>query len=65
MVVKVLKSFNDRLTRETRTIGSFIEVDDERGGELVEKGFAAEYIPAPRKKSKGSSSKADKTPDIN
>ncbi len=64
MVVKILKSFNDRLTGEIRIIGSFIEVDDERGSELVEKGFATEYIPAPRKKSRGSSAKSNKAAEI-
>lgn len=64
MVVKILKSFSDRLTKEIRTIGSFIEVDDERGSELVEKGYAAEYIPASRKKSRGSAAKSNKAAEI-
>lgn len=49
MVVRAITKYRDKFTKEIFVEGSFREVSDERGKELIDKGFVVEYVFSPPK----------------
>ncbi|MDE6956823.1 MAG: hypothetical protein K2O96_01810 [Lachnospiraceae bacterium] len=49
MKIKVLKRFNDRITKERKNVGDICEYTDDRAKELISNGFAVEHKAADKK----------------
>lgn len=52
MVVRAIIKYRDKFTKEVFVEGSFREVSDERGKELIDKGFVVKYVFNPPKNKK-------------
>lgn len=49
MNIKVIKRFNDRITKVRRNVGDICEYSDVRAKELIESGFAERAVTADAK----------------